>query len=47
MKRKYEVIGIVIDKEKEGQNCSFSCAFFDCKIENFEKITYFFWGGGR
>lgn len=43
MKRKYEVIGIVIDTEK----CSFLSAVLDCKIENFAKITDFFWGGGR
>lgn len=44
MKRKYEVIGIVIDTEKEAQKCSFLSAVLDCKIENFAKITDFFWG---
>ena len=43
MKRKYEVIGIVIDTEKEAQKS----AVLDCKIENFAKITDFFLGGGR
>ena len=47
MKRKYEVIGIVIDTEKEAQKCSFLSAVLDCKIENFAKITDFFWGGGK
>lgn len=47
MKRKYEVIGIVIDTEKEAEKCSFLSAVLDCKIENFAKITDFFWGGGR
>lgn len=46
MKRKYEVIGIVIDTEKEAEKCSFLSAVLDCKIENFAKITDFFWGGG-
>lgn len=45
MKRKYEVIGIVIDTEKEAQKCSFLSAVLDCKIENFAKITDFFLGG--
>ena len=45
MKRKYEVIGIVIDTEKEAEKCSFLSAVLDCKIENFAKITDFFWGG--
>ena len=44
MKRKYEVIGIVIDTEKEAEKCSFLSAVLDCKIENFAKITDFFWG---
>ena len=47
MKRKYEVIGIVIDTEKEAEKCSFLSAVLDCKIENFAKITDFFWGGDR
>ena len=47
MKRKYEVIGIVIDTEKEAEKCSFLSAVLDCKIENFAKITDFFWGGGE
>ena len=34
MKRKYEVIGIVIDTEKEAEKCSFLSAVLDCKIEN-------------
>lgn len=42
MKRKYEVIGIVIDTEKEAEKCSFLSAVLDCKIENFAKITDFF-----
>lgn len=46
MKRKYEVIGIVIDTEKEAEKCSFLSAVLDCKIENFAKITDFFFGGG-
>lgn len=46
MKRKYEVIGIVIDTEKEAEKCSFLSAVLDCKIENFAKITDFFLGGG-
>lgn len=46
MKRKYEVIGIVIDTEKETEKCSFLSAVLDCKIENFAKITDFFFGGG-
>lgn len=46
MKRKYEVIGIVIDTEKEAKKCSFLSAVLDCKIENFAKITDFFLGGG-
>ncbi|MFR5451780.1 MAG: hypothetical protein ACLTIG_10860 [Roseburia hominis] len=46
MKRKYEVIGIVIDTEKEAEKCSFLSAVLDCKIENFAKITDFF-GGDR
>ena len=45
MKRKYEVIGIVIDTEKEAEKCSFLSAVLDCKIENFAKITDFFLGG--
>ena len=44
MKRKYEVIGIVIDTEKEAEKCSFLSAVLDCKIENFAKITDFFLG---
>lgn len=44
MKRKYEVIGIVIDTEKEAEKCSFLSAVLDCKIENFAKITDFFFG---
>lgn len=47
MKRKYEVIGIVIDREKEAEKCSFLSAVLNCKIENFAKITDFFWGGNR
>lgn len=47
MKRKYEVIGIVIDTEKEAEKCSFLSAVLDCKIENFAKITDFFGGGDR
>ena len=47
MKRKYEVIGIVIDTEKETEKCSFLSAVLDCKIENFAKITDFFLGGGK
>ena len=46
MKRKHEVIGIVINTEKEAEKCSFLSAVLDCKIENFAKITDFFWGGG-
>lgn len=42
MKRKYEVIGIVIDTEKEAEKCSFLSAVLDCKIENFAKITDFY-----
>ena len=38
-------IGIVIDTEKEAEKCSFLSAVLDCKIENFAKITDFFWGG--
>ena len=34
MKRKYEVIGIVIDTEKEAEKCSFLSAVLDCKIED-------------
>ena len=47
MKRKHEVIGIVINTEKEAEKCSFLSAVLDCKIENFAKITDFFWGGDR
>ena len=32
MKRKYEVIGIVIDTEKEAEKCSFLSAVLDCKM---------------
>ena len=46
MKRKYEVIGIVIDTEKEAEKCSFLSAVLDCKIEDFAKLLIFF-GGGR
>lgn len=42
MKRKHEVIGIVINTEKEAEKCSFLSAVLDCKIENFAKITDFF-----
>lgn len=44
MKRKHEVIGIVINTEKEAEKCSFLSAVLDCKIENFAKITDFFLG---
>lgn len=47
MKRKYEVIGIVIDREKEAEKCSFLSAVLNCKIENFAKITDFLGGGNR
>ena len=47
MKRKYEVIGIVIDTEKETEKCSFLSAVLDCKMENFAKITDFFGEGDR
>ena len=47
MKRKYEVIGIVIDTEKEAEKCSFLYAVLDCKIENFANIIFFFLGRGR
>ena len=45
MKRKYEVIVIVIDTEKEAEKCSFLSAVLACKIENIAKLTVFFWGG--
>ena len=38
MKRKHEVVGIVIDTEKEADKCSFLSAVLDCKIENFAKL---------
>ena len=47
MKRKYEVIGIVIDTEKEAEKCSFLSGVWDCKIEKFAKISDFFFGGGE
>lgn len=45
MKRKYEVIGIVIDTEKEAKKCSFLSAVLDCKMKTLQKLLIFFLGG--
>lgn len=43
MKRKYEVIGIVIDTEKEAEKCSFYPLYWTVKLKTLQKLLIF-WG---
>lgn len=44
MKRKYEVIGIVIDTEKQ-KNVHFYPLYWIVKLKTLQKLLIFFWGG--